>query len=314
MLYYYRGLLYLESGDYQNARASFLAADRHDMLGADETYASDFGIMKYLAGWASRCDGDTARGEQLIREAKAADPLIAGFTDEPPRSLILIDSGAGPAKYGEGEYKHILKFKPGAREDDAVTITGGDGGTPPRLTLAGDVTHQAMTRGGREVDGILAGKASFKETAGTVGSVGLTAGSNVAMMGAAYGNRDAMNAGMIGMFIGLVAKGVEAAANPQADVRRWDSLPAKLMVALVDELPAQGGISQAGQADPVPLTLTARHGACSVGWGRAAAATSEAQGVFALSSADVEETKRGDRNRLFRAMLGETFRADRIGK
>ena len=54
MTYYYRGLLFVRAGDYQNARASFLAAERQSTLSEVEAYKSTFGLMDYLAGWSSQ--------------------------------------------------------------------------------------------------------------------------------------------------------------------------------------------------------------------------------------------------------------------
>ena len=55
---YYRGLLYLRKGDYQNARASFLAAEYQDTVAEQDTYLGDFAVMNLLAGWSSHCDQD----------------------------------------------------------------------------------------------------------------------------------------------------------------------------------------------------------------------------------------------------------------
>ena len=41
MTYYYRGLLFMARGDYENARASFRSAEYQDTISSNETYAGD---------------------------------------------------------------------------------------------------------------------------------------------------------------------------------------------------------------------------------------------------------------------------------
>jgi tetratricopeptide (TPR) repeat protein len=302
MMYYYRGLLYLQEGDYQNARAAFLAADRHDTLSSAEekAFAGDFGLMKYLAGWASACDGDTVRAEQLVAEAQAADATVRALPKMPGAGLVLLDSGPAPVKWGDGQYKHILKIKPGEGSDPAPQLRQADGGTLDGLAPGGDIGFQASTRGGREIDGILAGKAQFKDTAGAVGDGALVVGSTLLTSASMMGDSNMANIGMAGLFIGLVAKGIEKAANPEADVRGWDTLPAQVLVRVSPE-PTAGEVLLVSGAQAAALPLQASHGRCSVAWGRTRPAVVDA--VAAGAANPPAEAQRGDRNRAFRAML-----------
>jgi tetratricopeptide (TPR) repeat protein len=305
MLYYYRGLLYVQEGDYQNARASFLAADRHDTLSSaeDTSFAGKFGLMKYLAGWASACDNDTTRAMHLIEEARSVDSKIMSLPEKPMNSVVLIDSGPGPVKWGDGKYKEALKFKAGDGEDPSFMIRTQGGKDIADAILAGDVNYQATTRGGREIDAVMAGKAQFKENAGTVSNVSMQMGSNVAMLGAMSGNRDLAGAGLIGMFAGLVAKGIEQATTPAADVRSWDSLPGKIMLVTGPDIakePLQLSVANSAKALPIQTT----NAACSLAWGRTRSAlTSDMGGTVRFEESVPTEANRGDRNRAFRAML-----------
>jgi len=310
MLYFYRGLLYVKEGDLQNARAAFLAADRHDTLSAaeDTAFAGDFGMMKYLAGWASYCDGDALRGEQLVSEAKAADNSIAALPSPPRNHLVLIDTGPAPVKWGDGQYRQILKLQAGTGSDDGLTLHSGERTLDAFATL-GNVTYQATTRGGREVDGILAGKAQFKDTAGTVGNVALNAGAQLAAVGAMTGNRDMSGAGLVGLLIGVVAKAAEASANPAADVRAWTSLPAQVDIVADDDVSLDAAtFTWSRQASGKPLALSASSGKCALGWARTRPALSADQGGTAVvASEQPDERNRGDRNKAFRAMLASDF-------
>lgn len=302
MMYYYRGLLYLQEGDYQNARAAFLAADRHDTLSSaeDKAFAGDFGLMKYLAGWASACDGDSVRAEQLVAEAQAVDAAVRALPKVPGAGLVLLDSGPAPVKWGDGQYKHILKIKPGEGSDPAPQLRLADGGTLDGLTPGGDIGFQASTRGGREIDGILAGKAQFKDTAGAVGDGALVVGSTLLSSASMMGDSGMANIGMAGLFIGLVAKGLEKAANPEADLRGWDTLPAQVLVRVSPEA-HPGAVLLVSGAQAAPLPLQATQGRCSVAWGRTRPAVLAA--LAPPSTPVPAEAQRGDRNRAFRAML-----------
>jgi tetratricopeptide (TPR) repeat protein len=307
MLYYYRGLLYLQDGDYQNARAAFLAADRHDTLSSaeDKSFAGDFGLMKYMAGWASQCDGDTARASQLLEEARSADASIAALPERLGKSIVLIDAGAAPVKWGDGQHKHVLKFKAGSSDDDAVSLVKA-GAAVGSLKVVGDVTYQATTRGGREVDGIMAGKAAFKDTAGAVGTSALSFGQQMMSVASVNGDRGSANLGLAGMVVGLIAKGVESAATPGADVRAWDTLPARILMHSGTDA-ATPKLVTSGKTMALPLQAT--HGACSFAWGRTRSAVPTQLTETGPSQARPSEASRGDRNRAFRMMLSNELLA-----
>ncbi len=66
MAYYYRGLLFLRTGDFENARASFIAGEYQDTVAEKEEYSSDFDSLVFLAGWASRCANDPAKADEYF--------------------------------------------------------------------------------------------------------------------------------------------------------------------------------------------------------------------------------------------------------
>jgi hypothetical protein len=107
-----------------------------------------------------------------------------------------------------------------------------------------DVFYQASTRGGREIDKILQGKAQFKAVTGGVGS--FLADTTVALQdtsafSAAGQYGDAMAA--VGVLSGVFLI-VSSSAKPQADVRTWSSLPDTIHVLTL----ASGGKPQDLQA------------------------------------------------------------------
>ena len=276
MAYYYRGLLYLREGDYENARASFRGGMLQDTLADEEIYSQDFGLLAFLDGWASHCNGDFDLAEESFAEAREHAAWLA--PPAPSANLLLLaETGRGPRKIADGEYSELLTFKRGA----------GFGDTQARFLigremvdahLAEDIYFQASTRGGRQVDHVLDGKATFKSGTETVGDALLVGGATAAYMGASYGNEDAALAGAIVVLGGLVAKGIAAAMRPDADIRTWDSLPDRVHVAAVrsaaagdsikvqflDEKSAPIHIGQKAQ----DLAMYAKDG-CAIAWARA---------------------------------------------
>jgi len=236
MAYYYRGLLYLRKGDYDNARASFKAAEYQDTVADDETFQSDFGLLTWLQGWASKCAGDGSQAADAFEAAAKVDPKLK--TPGPNDNLlVLAEVGMGPVKATDGQYQEKLVFRPGMNlpENGAIVTLGSGARTRAwPLTPAADLFTQASTRGGRAIDGILNGKAQFKqglETTSTVANVvssSLLANSSSAS--SLFGGSGMRNAGFAaagaGALIGMLSKTV----RPSADVRMWDSLPSSILV------------------------------------------------------------------------------------
>jgi tetratricopeptide (TPR) repeat protein len=303
MTYFYRAVLYSRDGDYENARAAFLAADLQDTMAEQETYAGDFGMMKYLAGWASSCAGDDARAKVLIQEAKQADTSIADLSDAPGAAIVLIDSGAGPSKRASGKHKELLVFERGAGPDDAVYVKASSQGEMRDLKTAGDVYFQASTRGGRQVDGVLAGKAQFKDTANTVGNVATGVG-QAAMMQGIYSNRNNLaGAGAIIGLVGLFAKGVSSATTPTADTRAWQSLPSVVLFHDRAE-PLTGTVSVVSSNGERPLAIQPSSGKCSIAWGRTRSSLGVAEGgSVRFVDERIQDDTRRDKNQLFRQQL-----------
>ena len=154
MVYYYRGLLYLRKGDYQNARASFLAADYQDTVAEQDSYQGDFAVMNLLAGCSSHCDHDEVRAKELYKLATIKDPSLVSL-NLASHHLALIDAGRGPQKLAVGNHKEMLQLSAVPEGTvDSIHVTGANRRLP--ATKMGDINFQATTRGGRPMDGILA--------------------------------------------------------------------------------------------------------------------------------------------------------------
>ena len=230
MAYFYRGLLYWQDGEPDNARACFRSAQLIDSDAEADSYRGDYVLLDYLDGLASAKlagDGSDARA-RAERSAKRALPAY----DPKANVLCFVEFGRGPRKYASGQFREQLRF---AAEDSAVRSAALEvGGQTMHFSPWDDLHFQATTRGGRVMDHILGRKAVFKQNTEAVGDVALVgaavAANNIYSPdyrhgGTASKNYDAENMAIALGVIGLFSKIAAAAATPAADTRTWDNLP-----------------------------------------------------------------------------------------
>jgi tetratricopeptide (TPR) repeat protein len=220
MAYYYRGLLYLRTGDYGNARATFVSAEYQDTVSEAEEFQSDFALMNFLAGWSARCMGSDA----LATDSFAAAAKIDSALGEPPAGatvLHIAETGMGPVKLMRGQGGQMVGLVPSVdfTPDGTAPTVGGTA-----LARAADINYQATTRGGRKFDAIMNGKVAFKDTMGTVSDVAMTATSLLSDQLGPVGS-------IVGLFGGLASGAASDATKTQVDVRYWDTLPDAVFVA-----------------------------------------------------------------------------------
>lgn len=273
MAYYYRGLLYLREGDYQNARASFKGGQLQDAFAEEDQDRADFALLYYLEGWASHCNGDDQLAEDAFAEALKHNPSLILPRDD--HGLLLVrETGSGPIKQAVGDYQEQLTFAPGP-QDGALLAEFTVGEHTAIAPEAEDVFYQASTRGGRQVDHILGQKAQFKENLDATGDVLTTAGGMSAAAGMMGGSSDAAMVGALLMIAGAVAEESAKAARAEADVRTWDNLPGEVKLATLP-LPAEAGEGRVRLfgRDGAPLDGSEQPfryqaaGACAVAWTR----------------------------------------------
>ena len=287
MAYYYRGILYLMKGDYDNARASFKGAMLQDTYAENDKHKQDFALMVFLEGWAPHCQANKRLSAEAFSEALelhkgqlGADVppqkiSLASFSipDDTKNVLFIAETGAAPRKMADGDSNEkLVYFRPLESRIQKVAFAGNDVSiaVPPFE----DIFWQAQTRGGRAVDYIMEGKAEFKKGADTVGNVLLTTGAATAMYGGYSNNNNAAIAGGIMMLTGLIAKGVADAAKPDADLRQWDNLPEYVHIAAArltldtERVTARFVDGASNQVLPERDVEIRYAGKCGIGWVR----------------------------------------------
>jgi len=234
MAYYYRGLLYLRKGDYENARASFKGGLLQDAMAEQAIYQADFALLIFLEGWSSLMLGDWDMAEEAFQEVQKYRPDFV----IPPRDhnvLLIAETGHGPQKIAVGRGGAALRFTQGYgfREDNVRFATGGT--AFPGFPME-DIFWQANTRGGRQVDHILAGKVQFQETNQAMGQTLTHLSLATLAMSPQFGD-DAGIVAIVAGIIGLVGLGQQAVAErtqTRADTRYWENLPNRVHVATLN--------------------------------------------------------------------------------
>ena len=310
MAYYYRGLLYLRKGDYNNAHAAFKDAEFQDTVAETETFQSDFALMNYLVGWSAQCAGDS--GTSDFGEAIKAQPgLTAPAAGD--NVLLIAELGHGPVKAKDGKLREKLVFRQaeGFPETGAIFTLTPVKGVPARYDghVASSVYYQATTRGGRAMDGIMNGKAEFKSTTGAIGSgttqVGLTMMQN-----------DVTGAGAYVAMAGALFSAFSSAVKTDADIRGWDSLPDGITLATgraAGEFKPSVTFTTANGSINIPPTpvMQASVGKCAVVWvrSRSALVDAETPGDDARVRAAVAKKKEVQaKDKSFRIALASDFK------
>lgn len=229
MVYFYRGLLFLEDGDYGNARASFMSGLLQDAFAEEEQHSADFASMVFLAGWAARLDGNEKLAREHFEEYQSFRP-DSPIPDKSDNVLVIAETGTSPRKLADGVGHYELVYRRGKNISARRAHIQGDGVNADLYPME-DLYFQASTRGGRTVDRIIEGKVSFKKGSQKVGSTLTAASENSLITGIAAGSGGAVSAGFNAITaIGVAAQGLSARAKTRADTRYWHSLPDTLHV------------------------------------------------------------------------------------
>ncbi len=227
MAYYYRGILYWMDGEPDNARACFRTAALQDADPEQHQFDCDYVLLDYLDGLVSEKLSGGGGGDALKRAMKSVRGTAPPAYNKALNVMVFAEMGHGPTKYAAGEHGEQLHFSAGSSAAVTARFRVDPTNDLPSLSIPvpvyDDLTYQATTRGGRQMDYILANKAVFKDTTDTFGNAALVSGAILASQGGRGSNMDEIGAGLL--VAGLLSKVVSAATTPAADTRSWESLP-----------------------------------------------------------------------------------------
>ena len=228
MAFYYRGLLYLADGDYENARASFRGGLLQDAFAEEQQFRSDFAMLMLLEGWSNARNGDAAQAAEAYAEMQRLRPGVA-VPQADANVLVIAELGGSPRKLSDGINNHEIVYRRPKRTPEHVVSVDIDG-KPLPMTLVEDVFFQASTRGGRPIDRVIAGKVTFQNVTGTVGTTLANLASEGSVIAAAGGGGGGRTLGALAA-VGAISSIISANVQPKADVRFWGNLPETLHAA-----------------------------------------------------------------------------------
>ena len=264
MAYFYRGVLYWMDGEPDNARACFRSAALQDADPEQGKYESDWVLLDYLDGYATtKLGGDGS--DALKRAQSVAHINRPPAYDKQANVLVFVETGRGPGKFAAGEYSEQLHFRPGGADAVSAEIRVAGTGAAAVAPAYDDLTFQATTRGGRQMDYVLANKAVFKGATDNFGNAAILSGAILASQQGRNSAADEVGLGLLAA--GVVSKIFSAATTPSADVRAWDNLPNLLGFATL-RLPPGRHAATVAFRNPTGQTIVTRQVAFDVVAGR----------------------------------------------
>ncbi len=253
MTYFYRGVLYMQDQEWDNARACFRSALFQDAFAEDQNYNADWCTFEYLIGVCElQMRNATNAREAFDRALKNYDQFRSSLTefsyapsssfntgnpisfqqtlplaDSKTNLLVITQQGRAPVKKAIGQFNELLTYDPGGGGSQPLALSFGDNSLKPVITDS--LYYQAKTRGGRALDSVLRGQAQFKEVGEKLGTTSAQVGTVILMSGA--NNRNDEGAVIVGaglVALGAISYGISSLIRPQADIRAWKSLPETL--------------------------------------------------------------------------------------
>lgn len=254
-LYFFRGLLYLGTNDFGNASACFKRAQLYDVTGDDAPdFAGDWYSCEWALAFAQYKQGFPAEAQQALQRAAKFSTKQGDVPPPEPNQNVLIVAltGGGPIKTRAGEYGERLVYVDGPNPVTEVEIRQGDK-VLARSAPVESLFVQATTRGTRQVDYILAGKANFKQ--GTQ-----TAAAALGMGALIASQQNGRNSGTVTGILGglaLISALVSSATTPEADIRMVDDLPHSIFLIGLTLPPGEQRFEVRGLG-PYPRTVEVR--------------------------------------------------------
>ena len=186
-MYVFRGLVFLSRNDPENAKSCFLHASLADAMSTKDEARSNWLTADVLATLSFRLYGSNVRADDHVKMIGTTYPHTANDAGWIPDgvlmgikrenlTIVIVCVGTAPVKYGKG----ALQYAESQSKVGSVHVHGDS------AWLTDNVFVQAVTRGRRNMDDILAARQRRREDTETVGSVALgVAGAAGGLVGAA---------------------------------------------------------------------------------------------------------------------------------
>lgn len=244
-LYAFLALSFMEQGEWEDAERCVkngLLADSANTK--DDRYNSDYALLHYL-GYvacmkAGRSNDAVAYRDEMVKvlsgrklRVDAQSNAASLLSDVSlPDAFLVVWAGNPPSYVRGGEYEEIRHVVRGFTPYTFLTLDFGTAGEYMAPKWLADINYQATTRGGREMDTVLAHKAAVKKGMETSRNIFLVAG--YACVTTVSDNLAAeaiiLGTGCTCLAIGGAFHLAGACMNSKADIRSWRNLPGELYV------------------------------------------------------------------------------------
>ncbi len=165
--------------------------------------------------------------EKIIGDCRSYyGPLMESYN-----TLLLIWTGRAPEIRRVGQYGEERVFVKNPPFETHYEVQVDESSWHDVILGFADIGYQATTRGGREMDNVLADQASFKKSSHQVGKTFIDMAGDV----------DDPYAALALLGVGLISEGFSAATNVRADTRCWKTLPDEIAVV---PLQLEAGVHQ----------------------------------------------------------------------
>jgi hypothetical protein len=181
---------------------------------------SDFELAYVLKAIATRQLGEMQQSEEAIAALRRVAPRLEAYADGLTgvryNSVLVVDYGVGPEKFGAGPSNAIAVFRPRTRSDDAELVVTIDSAPARRFPVVTDVNRMAQDLRWNNLEDLRLAKVA-------IGDAMIYGG----LIGASVSKDD--QAQLAGL--GIAALGAIFRSTAQADTRHNDALPQRIYVA-----------------------------------------------------------------------------------
>jgi tetratricopeptide (TPR) repeat protein len=248
MTFFYRGVLYMQDGDWSNGASAMRAAIFQDQFAEEDQFRCDWSTFDYLIAVCEVRLGERRMAAESFERARrnyeamaeSYDALRRGFFPVMPERLtpptpadnllVVYTVGPAPRKVQVGRYGELLAVERGAPASSPWgRVRVGDQGEWMEAVMTDSVFFQAATRGGRYFDSIAGRKVLFKDSA-QIASFAATVAGIAVLLTANQDNVGALGLALLGA--GFALDLFAASIQTKADIRTWRTLPDSIGVYL----------------------------------------------------------------------------------